>query len=234
MKRDTVLVTAGRDPAANHGVVNPPVYHASTILFPTLAALEAAERARHDTVFYGRYGTPTTFALERAVAAAEGGHRSVAVASGKAAVLCALIAFVRGGDHMLVADTVYGPTRALCAGLFARFGVETTFYDPLIGARVAALIRPETRVVFAESPGSLSFEVQDIPAIAAAAHDAGNDPGCVMIMDNTWASPLFLLHWGAPGHLARGSRPPRRPDRCRLPGNRLRPRPPTRLPKRRG
>ena len=91
MKRDTVLVTAGRDPEANHGVVNPPVYHASTILFPTLAALEAGERARHDTVFYGRYGTPTTFALEQAVAAAEGGYRSVAVASGKAAVLCAKI-----------------------------------------------------------------------------------------------------------------------------------------------
>lgn len=188
MKRDTVLVTAGRDPEANHGVVNPPVYHASTILFPTVAALEAGERARHDTVFYGRYGTPTTFALEQAVAAVEGGYRTVAVASGKAAVLCALIAFLKAGDHVLVVDSVYAPTRALCARLLARFGVETTFHDPLIGAGLADLIRPETRVVFAESPCSLSFEVQDIPAIAAAAHEAG----CVMILDNTWASPLFF------------------------------------------
>lgn len=188
MKQDTVLVTAGRDPTQQHGAVNPPIYHASTILFPTVAALEAAERSRFDTVYYGRYGTPTTFAFEEAVAAAEGGYRSIALGSGKAAIFAALMAFVEAGDHLLVADTVYGPTRALCDRVFARFGVEITYYDPLIGAGIADLIQPRTRVVFTESPGSQTFEVQDIPAIAEAAHASG----CVVMMDNTWASPLFF------------------------------------------
>ncbi|MDP6352806.1 MAG: cystathionine beta-lyase [Alphaproteobacteria bacterium] len=188
MKQDTVLVTAGRAPEANHGVVNPPVYHASTILFPTVAALEEAQRNRYEGTYYGRLGTPTTFALEQAVAAAEGGFRSIAVASGKAAVVAALTAFVEAGDHILMVDCAYGPTRAICDHMLARFGVETTYYDPALGAAIADLIRPNTRLVFTESPGSQTFEVQDIPAIAAAAHDSG----CVVIMDNTWASPLYF------------------------------------------
>ena len=188
MKDDTLAVVAGRDPDANFGVVNPPVYHASTVTFPTLAALEAAGRRPLDVPYYGRNGTPGTFAFEEAVAALEGGDRSVAVASGKAAALAALTAFAAAGDHMLVTDSAYGPTRAYCERFLKRFGVETTFYDPGIGAGIAGLIRPNTRLVFVESPGSLTFEVQDVPAIAEAARAAG----CMVAMDNTWASPLFL------------------------------------------
>ena len=190
MKQDTVLATAGRAPEANHGVVNPPVYHASTITYPTLAALEETTRRRFQpgVTYYGRYGTPTHFALEEAVAAVEGGARSVLLSSGKAAVLAALSAFVEAGDHLLMVDTAYGPTRAFCDGFFARYGVETTYYDPLVGAGIAELIRPQTKLVFTESPGSQTFEVQDIPAIAEAAHAAG----CVVLCDNTWASPLYF------------------------------------------
>ena len=190
MKQDTVVVSAGRDPHANHGVVNPPVYHASTITFPTVAAIEEAGRHRYapGQTYYGRYGTPTTFALEEAVAALEGGHRSVALGSGKAAIVAALTAFLDAGDHLLMVDNVYGPTRAFCHKFLKRYGVETTFYDPLIGGDIARLIQPETKVVFTESPGSQTFEVQDIPAIAAAAQKAG----CTVIMDNTWASPLYF------------------------------------------
>ena len=188
MNDDTLAVAAGRDPARQSGAVNPPVVRASTIAFPTVAALEAAEARKLDAPYYGRHGTPTAFAFEEAAAALEGGYRSVTLASGKAAVLAALTAFVESGDHMLVADSAYAPTRAYCLGFLKRFGVETTFYDPRIGAGVAALIRPETKLVFAESPGSLTFEVQDLPALASAARAAG----CAAIVDNSWASPLFF------------------------------------------
>jgi cysteine-S-conjugate beta-lyase len=183
---DATLVTvAGRDPERQEGVVNPAVYHASTILFPTVAALEAARPDRG--VYYGRYGTPTTFALEEAVARLEGGHRAVTVGSGKTAITATLLTLLDSGDHLLVTDSVYAPTRNFCASTLSRFGIETDFYDPLVGAGVAELIRPNTKVVFTESPGSLTFEVQDIPAIAAAAHERG----CLVVMDNTWASPLY-------------------------------------------
>src|SRR5690242_11651267 len=174
-KLDTLLTHAGRDPAANHGVVNPPVYHASTILHPTVAELEAAQknRHRHGQVSYGRRGTPTTFALEDAVAAVEGGHRAIALCSGAAACYAAILGFVSAGDHLLVTDSVYGPVRNFCNGFLKRFGVAATFFDPLIGAGIADLMRPETRLVYLESPGSLTFEVQDVPAIAAAAQAHG-------------------------------------------------------------
>ena len=188
MTQDTVLVTAGRDPEHNHGVVNPPVYHASTIVFPTVAALESADKRDYHKAYYGRNGTPTTFALEDAVAAAEGAYRATAVASGKAAIVTALLAFLKTGDHLLLVDSCYGPTRGFAKGMLANLGIETTFFDPGIGAGIADLIRPETRVVFTESPGSQTFEVQDIPTIAAAAKAAG----AVTIMDNTWASPLYF------------------------------------------
>ena len=188
MKTDTMLATSGRHPEDNFGIVNPPVYHASTVTFATVEAMEAATRDRFNGVYYGRYGTPTTFALEEAVAALEGGYRTVAVSSGLAAVVASLLAFVESGDHLLMVDTVYGPSRAFCTGFLARFGVETTFYDPLIGGHIGTLMRPNTRVVFLESPGSLTFEVQDVDAIAAAAHERG----AVVVMDNTWASPLFF------------------------------------------
>lgn len=189
LKIDTRLGHLGRDPKANHGVVNPPVYHASTILFESLAAWEESRKPYTGTgrTTYGRSGTPTTFALEEAVADLEGGYAAIAVASGLGAVAATLSAFVSAGDHILVADTVYEPTRQVCDLLLARFGVETTYYDPTIGGGIAALMRPRTRVVYMESPGSLTFEMQDVPALVDAARAAGAVP----VIDNTWATPLF-------------------------------------------
>ena len=183
---NTVLVHAGSSPADQHGLVNPPVCHASTVLFPTLAALEASDANPFETVNYGRIGTPTTWALERAVAELEGGYRTVTAASGLAAIATALSAFTKAGDHVLIADSVYGPTRRFADETLARYGVRVDYYDPLIGAGIAALLRPETTVVYVESPGSLTFEVQDVPAIAAAAKRVG----AAVLMDNTWATPL--------------------------------------------
>lgn len=184
----TVLAHAGRDPHAHSGIVNPPVYHASTVLFRDTADLRARGARRLDEVVYGRFGTPTTFAFEEAIAAAEGGHRAVAVSSGKAAIVASLTAFLDAGDHLLMTDAAYGPSRSFAAGMLGRLGVETTFYDPRIGAGIRDLIRPETRVVYLESPGSLTFEVQDTPAIAAAARERG----CAVVLDNTWATPLHF------------------------------------------
>lgn len=186
-KDDTILTHAGRDPHANFGVINPPVYHASTIVFPTVQAMEEAQKRRFFTYTYGRHGTPTTSALEEAFARLEGGWRAVAVPSGMAAIVGAIMGFVKAGDHILVIDNVYAPTRKHCDDVLRRFGVETTYYDPLIGADIARLFRPETKLVFTEAPGSHTFEMPDIPAIAAAAHRAG----IKVLMDNTWATPLF-------------------------------------------
>jgi cystathionine beta-lyase len=187
MNPETRLVQAGRDPDRHFGVVNPPLYRASTIVYPSVADFDRRHALKYtETSSYGIHGTPTTFALARAVTALSGGARTLVVSSGLAAVTQALTAFLRAGDHVLVADSVYGPTRAFCTGVLARFGVEVTFYDPLAGAAVADLLRTRTRVVYMESPGSLTFDVQDVPAIAAAAR-AG---GAVAILDNTWATPL--------------------------------------------
>lgn len=190
MKDETKLVVAGRSPESNFGIVNVPVYHASTILYSSLAELEQRHKERAEgkqVVSYGRMGTPTTWSLENAVAELEGGYRSQVFPSGLAACAHALQAFLKSGDHILVTDSVYGPTRAFCDKVLARFNVETTYYDPCIGAGIAELIRPNTRVVFTESPGSQTFELQDIPAIAEATHKKG----AIVMMDNTWASPLF-------------------------------------------
>jgi cystathionine beta-lyase len=184
MKKATKLVTVGRDPAANHGIVNPPVYHASTILFRSAEAF----RNRDQEYVYGRRGTPTSTALETAVAEIEGGHACCLTSSGLAAICTALMAFARPGDHVLIADTVYRPTRNFADTMLARIGVTVEYYDPLIGAGIADLLRDDTTVVFTESPGSQTFEVQDLPAIAGAAH-AG---GAVVITDNTWASPYYF------------------------------------------
>jgi cystathionine beta-lyase len=190
MKEDTVIVTAGRDPEANFGFVNPPVYHGSTIVSPTVAdRLARRERRWEPGVYtYGRQGTPTHEALETAVAALEGGWRGICMGSGLSAINAAILAFVSAGDHILMVDTVYGPGRNFCNDFLARFNVETTYYDPMIGAGIKDLIRDNTRVVYLESPGSLSFEVQDVPAIADAAHQAG----CAVIMDNTWSGGVFF------------------------------------------
>jgi cystathionine beta-lyase len=189
-KASTIVTHGGRHPRAYGGVVNTPVVRASTVLFPTVEAQTKGHQRRLEPghLYYGRMGTPTTFGLEEAVAELEGGHAAVTVSSGLAAVATALMAFAGSGDHILVTDSVYGPVRGVCDRLLARFGVETTYYDPLIGAGISALIRPNTRAVYLESPGSLTFEVQDVPAIAAAATAAG----IAVVLDNTWATPLYF------------------------------------------
>jgi cysteine-S-conjugate beta-lyase len=188
MKKDTLLTHIGRDPARYQGMVNTPIFRTSTVIFPTLAAYEQRPPEGTQAVRYGRYGTPTTFALEEAVAAMEGGFRAVAVPSGLAGVTAALSAFVGTGDHLLVCDSVYAPTRAFCERQLRRNGVEVEYYDPLVGAGIRALMRPSTRAVFCETPGSLTFEMQDVPAIAEAAHAWG----AVVLADTTWATPYFF------------------------------------------
>ena len=172
-------------PERQHGIVNPPVYHASTVLFPTVAAMEAARPTRASTTA----ATARRPAWRsRTPGALEGGHWCFVTGSGKQAITATLLALLKAGDHVLMVDSVYHPTRRFCDLTLSRFGVETSYYDPLIGAGVRELIRPNTRIVWIESPGSLTFEVQDIPAIAEAAHAAG----AFVIMDNTWASPLYF------------------------------------------
>jgi cystathionine beta-lyase len=183
-KDETRLAHAGRDPERFHGFVNTPIYRGSTVLFPTVASLES--NAQEFT--YGRLGTPTVNALQEAIAELEGGYATLLTPSGLTAIATTLLALLSAADHLLMADTVYRPTRRFAGGLLKRLGVETTYYDPLIGAGIAELITDKTKVVFTESPGSQTFEVQDVPAIAAAAHDAG----AVVVLDNTWATPLFF------------------------------------------
>jgi cysteine-S-conjugate beta-lyase len=186
LKPATHLVVGGRDSAANHGFVNPPVHHASTVLYPSAEDF-LARRSRY---LYGRRGTPTSEALENALRTLEGpGCAGVALLpSGLAAISTALLAVLSSGDHLLVTDSAYQPTRRFCDGVLRRNGIVTSYYDPLIGGGIAALMQPNTRAVFVEAPGSLSFEIQDVPAIAAAAH-AG---GAIVLMDNTWATPLYF------------------------------------------
>jgi cystathionine beta-lyase len=182
MKKTTAILHAGRDPAAFQGAVNPPVYRVSTVVHDSVAALDASNAAPFAAMSYGRYGTPTSFAFEEAMAELEDGHYCIATSSGLTAITGTLLALLKAGDHLLVADTVYYPTRKFCERALARLGIETSFYDPLIGAAIADLIRPNTRLVYVESPGSLTFEVQDVPAIAAAAHAHG----ALVVADNTW------------------------------------------------
>lgn len=186
---ETLLTHAGRDPTKQNQMVNPPIYHASTVTFPSVAALNHAATQPLEGVYYGRYGTPTTFAFEEAVAALDGGYkRAVATSSGLAAITTALLAYLQAGDHLLMVDTVYQPTRKFCDDTLASFGIETTYYDPTAGEALAASFKPNTRVVFLESPGSLTFEIQDIQAITtlAHAHDA------ITMLDNTWATSLYF------------------------------------------
>jgi cystathionine beta-lyase len=180
----TRLAHAGREPSRQHGFVNMPIYRGSTVIFPTLACLEAEDQ----DYSYGRLGTPTVKAFEDAIAELDGGYRTRLTPSGLSAIATALLAFVASGDEILVSDSVYRPTRRFCDHVLKRLGVKTIYYDPLIGGAIEALMTKKTRVVFAESPGSQTFEVQDVPALAKAAHEAG----AVMILDNTWATPLYF------------------------------------------
>jgi cystathionine beta-lyase len=185
-KPDTHLVTGGRDPFSYYGFVNPPVYHASTVLYRNADDLLSSRGRYH----YGRRGTPTSEALEQAIKEIEGpACAGVALLpSGLNAISLAILSAAGAGDHILVSDSVYEPTRIACNTVLKRLGIETTYYDPLTGVGIADLFKPNTRLVFVEAPGSLSFEMQDVPAIAAAAHAKG----ILVAMDNTWATPLYF------------------------------------------
>lgn len=180
---NTRLAHSGNNPHDYFGFVNPPVVHASTVLFESMEHLHS-NKARY---VYGRRGTPTSEAFAAAISELEAAEGTVITPSGLSAVAVALMAIVSAGDHLLVADNVYGPGRDVCGRILGRFGVETTFYDPRIGAGIEALFRPNTRAVYLESPGSHSFEVADLPAIVEVAHrhDA------LVAVDNTWATGLF-------------------------------------------
>ena len=181
---NTRLAHIGNVPSDYHGFVNPPVVHASTVLFPNAKAMET--RAQKYT--YGTRGTPTTDALCEAIDELEGSAGTILVPSGLAAVTIPFLAFLSAGDHALVVDSVYSPTRHFCDTMLKRLGVTVEYYDPAIGAGIESLIRPDTKLVHTESPGSNTFEIQDISAISAAAHRHG----CVVTMDNTWATPLYF------------------------------------------
>jgi cysteine-S-conjugate beta-lyase len=181
---NTRLAHGGYNPRDYHGFVNPPVVHASTVLFPDAGTMD--RRAQKYT--YGTRGTPTTDALAEAIDELEGSAGTILVPSGLAAVTVPMLAFAKAGDHVLIVDSVYHPTRHFCDTMLARLGVEVEYYDPAIGADIGRLMRPTTSIVHTEAPGSNTFEMQDIRAIADVAHAKG----AVVMMDNTWATPLYF------------------------------------------
>lgn len=197
MQQDTLAITVGKEFKKNAGTVNTPIHKTSTVLFESWEAYLAADRDMKDVygstlgqkadISYGIGGTPTTFALQDALAQLEGADQTFVTSSGLSAITLALMAFLDAGDHVLMVDTVYGPTRRFCNKELKRLGIETTYYDPLIGKDIVSLIRKNTKVVFTEAPGSLTFEMQDIPAIANAAHAHG----AIVMMDNSWATSLY-------------------------------------------
>ena len=187
MKKETLITTLGRAPEEHLGVVNPPVYHASTILFSSLDDFENSESGTYPLI-YGRSGTPATQALEAALAQLDGDDHAILTSSGLSAIVTTLLTFLSAGDHLLAPDSIYGSMRKFCDYELTRMGVEITYYDPLIGGGIGALMKPNTKLVYCESPGSLTFEVQDLGAITRAAHEKG----AVVAVDNTWATPLYL------------------------------------------
>ena len=187
---DTLCTTQARHSDTIH-MANPPLYQGSTIVYQRVADLVQAHRdyeSGAESYTYGRKGTPTSLALCEALAVLEGGHRTYLCPSGLAALSTALLSQLATGDHILMVDTAYGPTRDLCEGLLKRYGVSTTYYDPLIGAGIETLIQANTRIIFLESPGSLTLEIQDVPAITTVA----KKHNITTIMDNTWATPLYF------------------------------------------
>ena len=186
---DTLLCHAGSDPEANFGIVNPPVYHASTVTSRTLDEYENKGKNGYQGVQYGRSGTPTTHAFEKAITTMHKGHKTIAYPSGLAAITGTLMSVLQNGDHLLMVDTTYQPTRKrVCEYLLTRAGIETTFYDPTIGAKIVDLIQPNTKVVYMESPGSITFDMQDVPLIASICKERG----ILTAIDNTWSSPYLF------------------------------------------
>lgn len=185
-KKPTRIGQAGRAKKWTRGLVNPPVFHASTVLFDTYKDLrEGVKKAFSEELFYGRLGTPTHWAFEEAMADLEGAKGAKVFPSGMAAIAASLLAVLKAGDHVLIVDNVYEPTRKVAQNLLPRFNIEATFYDPM--AAIDKEIRKTTKAIFVETPGSLTFEVPDLPAIVKAAkkHDL------YVLADNTWATPLF-------------------------------------------
>lgn len=181
---NTRLTHVGNDPSDYHGFVNPPVVHASTVLFPNARTMET----RSQKYTYGTRGTPTTDALCEAINELEGAAGTILVPSGLAAVTVPLLGFLASGDHALIVDSVYQPTRHFCDTMLTRLGVEVEYYDPAIGVGIEQLFKPNTKLVHLEAPGSNTFEMQDVPAIAAIAHKHG----AIVAMDNTWATPVYF------------------------------------------
>ena len=190
IKDSTILSQAGRQPVSVGSPINVPVERASTILCPTIEELEENENPKKmcDHVCYGALGTSNAFALCDAINRLEQGEGCVLTGSGLAACTMTLLALAVAGDHILMTDAVYGPQREFCRDILSRFGIETTFYSPLLDADgMEKQIKANTRVIYAESPGSLTFEMQDIPMLASIAHRHG----ALLVTDNTWASPIF-------------------------------------------
>jgi cystathionine beta-lyase len=181
---ETALTQLGRNPRAFSGFVNTPIVRGSTVLFPDAESLDT----RNVEFTYGRPSNPTTRALETALTSLEGGHRTFLTPSGLSAITATLLTFAEAGGHILITDSVYQPTRRFAARVLKRMGVHTEYYDPLVGAGIAALLRPETKLVLTESPGSQTFEIQDIPAICRAARSAG----VPVAIDNTWGTPIYF------------------------------------------
>lgn len=184
LREKTRLALAGRDPADSYGFVNPPIVRGSTVIYPNMEDF-LARKARYT---YGTQGNPTIDALIAALNTMEGGAGTVVCPSGLLACTLPMLATLSSGDHLLVTDSVYRPTRHFCDKVLPRMGVEVTYYDPAAGADIAKLFKPNTRAVWTEAPGSQTFEMQDIPAIVAAAHASD----ILVLMDNTWATPLFF------------------------------------------
>jgi cysteine-S-conjugate beta-lyase len=188
-KPETRLIEAGRRKEWTQGLVNPAVWRASTVLFDSVAAMKAANPPTQGTLHYGRNGTPTIWALCEALTEMEPGAAMTRLyPSGSAAVAAALLSVLEAGDELLMVDSAYGPTRAFCDTVLKRFGVTTRYYDPLVGRDIAALIGGKTKAVFMESPGTHTFEVQDVPGMCEAA----KAKGLVTLIDNTWATPLYF------------------------------------------
>ena len=185
--QQTKIVTSGRNKDWNRGVVNTPVYRASTVLFDTLDEMyNAVKNGSENKLAYGRRGTPTHFAFQETIAELEGGYATALYPSGAAAISCSLLSFLSAGDHILMVDSVYEPTRRFCETVLKDFGVETTYYDPLIDAHIQSLIQLNTKIIFLESPGSLTMEVQDVPTLC----DIARKHNIITFLDNTWASPI--------------------------------------------
>lgn len=187
MKPDTMLVHAGRDPGRFDGAVNIPVVRTSTVISSSLEEWNTRGTAGQSAMSYGRLGTSTTHYFEKAIAAIEGGAGTCVLPSGLSANIWGMLPFLEAGDHVLIPDNIYGPVRRFCNNRLGRMGIDFTYYDPLLGGAIRSVLRPNTKVVYVEGPGSLTFEMPDIPALAEEAHKIG----AKVVMDNTWATPLY-------------------------------------------